>query len=764
MKSPKHFLAIVLTAVTALYTVFGFAACEEAKEPSDDNPTVYAVTYARGASDATGAVPDKEYYEEGDEVTLKSAATFTRDGYTFTEWSDGEDTYAPGSTFTMPNRDVTFTAQWKEVDNSTDVNVAQVMFDGGNLVVKGSAGGGVNNLVFYLYDTNEGISAYNSTPNIKSDKSFTARIGLSQLTAAPGNWYYLMKSVNGGEMAKVKYDDYNESERYEYGTRVYKWQYHEGIAVSYEVGVQKSYTIDISGTAVRAEKNGHVYLSVSGTCSGYTEDDFGMDIQLQDGTYPRYTGEVTASVGGGSYKVKMDISGAAATATGKYYTIHLFIDGEEKNVAVNQNPYIIETSSTDDGNIYRLKSDKVWWDNGTYAMQLTVERRASSLTASDYLKIDGQHVKNNKGRGEITMLRGTNAGGYLVTEQWMTAVDYKDYKTATKVMEDRFGKETMLDLWAYYQSYYWSDRDFKNCADMGMNVLRLPFSYMNVDADETGNYDFAILDDFVRGASKYGIYTIIDLHGAYGSQNGQDHSGEVFDSASQVDFYSNATKKAKTVALWSALAEHYKDNPAVAAFDLLNEPGEKGGATNSKHWNFFDEMYDAVRAKDADRIVIFESCWTGDNLPNPSTYGWENCMYSFHHYVGETDGSGRAYTLDELKSKMRERIDDLNRKNFGVPLYMGEFTCYDNEDFWRYTLNLFGEVGWHYTSWAYKTNYQMGGWGIYYSNANKPNLATDSIYDIKDKWRGTSIAWSSEKQFGSGTKLKDIFKQILASN
>jgi len=28
---------------------------------------------------------------------------------------------------------------------------------------------------------------------------------------------------------------------------------------------------------------------------------------------------------------------------------------------------------------------------------------------------------------------------------------------------------------------------------------------------------------------------------------------------------------------------HYKDNPIVAAYDILNEPGEKAGFTIEKH-------------------------------------------------------------------------------------------------------------------------------------------------------------------------------------
>ena len=40
---------------------------------------------------------------------------------------------------------------------------------------------------------------------------------------------------------------------------------------------------------------------------------------------------------------------------------------------------------------------------------------------------------------------------------------------------------------------------------------------------------FDRLDWFVQNCSQRGMYVILDMHGAFGSQNGMDHSGEVND-------------------------------------------------------------------------------------------------------------------------------------------------------------------------------------------------------------------------------------------
>ncbi len=354
------------------------------------------------------------------------------------------------------------------------------------------------------------------------------------------------------------------------------------------------------------------------------------------------------------------------------------------------------------------------------------EREDMSETLT-MLKAVDEYVVNRNGEGEAVYLRGANVGGMMVLEQWMTGftkssgedgITCIDHKTTSLEFVNRFGKDKAKQLWIEYQNRWFSEQDFQNCADMGMTVLRLPFTYMNVDfdavvdlADAGKSYDFTALDNFVATAASYGIYTILDLHGAYGSQNGQDHSGEVLPTGG-IDFYSNETKLTLTAKLWGAVAEHFKNNPYVAGYDLINEPAEHLSSgtdvTSERHWSAMDRFYKAIREKGDNHIVIIESCWDGRNLPQPSSYGWQNVMYSFHHYTGETKNC-EAHT-DSFINKLNE----IESQEFGVPLYMGEFTCYENAKSWDATLSLLNTRGWHWTSWTYKLNATYrSAWGIY---------------------------------------------------
>lgn len=361
---------------------------------------------------------------------------------------------------------------------------------------------------------------------------------------------------------------------------------------------------------------------------------------------------------------------------------------------------------------------------------------ASALGSADFLKTNGTQIKKNYGNGETVYLRGTNAGGWLVQENWMNPTNAPDQKTMMNRLKDRFGASTRDSLIATYEDNYWTTQDFDNCAAMGMSVIRLPFTYMNL-CDDNGNLKsnaFDRLDWFVSNCSSRGMYVILDLHGAFGSQNGMDHSGEVNDGT---QLYYNQTNKDKTIWLWGKIAEHFKGNPAVAAYDILNEPGIKAAATYSLQWDLYNDIYNAIRAKDSDHIIIMESCWDADNLPRPSQYGWTNVAYEYHYYpwnyISSTEGQ---------KSYIAGKVSDIANHNYGVPTFVGEFTCFDMEDAWKNTMSTYNQQGWHWTTWSYKATGNTS-WGIYNHSPQTVDIYNDSAGTIRSKWSnvGTDKGW-----------------------
>ena len=361
------------------------------------------------------------------------------------------------------------------------------------------------------------------------------------------------------------------------------------------------------------------------------------------------------------------------------------------------------------------------------------------FTSYDFLKTDDTQIKNNHGNGNCVYLRGTNLGNLFVQENWMSSTNEKDQKTINEKLTKRFGKKLKDNLISFYENNYFTLSDFDKLKEMGMSVIRVPFTYMNLYDKINNNWilksnAFEKLDWIVEEASKRGIYIILDLHGAFGSQNGQDHSGELIDNIKDVTFYKNSELKKLTLDLWKEVATHYKNNPAIAGYDILNEPSEKAGITTDYHFEFYNEIYQVIRKIDYDHIIIMESCWTVLNLPNPKKYNWKNVVYEYHHYIWNSQDSAIGQII-----ATKALIESIKLANYNVPTYIGEFTCFTSNDAWKSVLELFNLNGYHYTSWSFKSN-NMGTWGIFNQKGTlKVNINSHSLKDIKSIWSYNNI-------------------------
>lgn len=361
-----------------------------------------------------------------------------------------------------------------------------------------------------------------------------------------------------------------------------------------------------------------------------------------------------------------------------------------------------------------------------------------SITEADFLKASGKLVLNSK--NEQVMLRGTNIGGCFVRELWMLPIrktsNVRDESGIYRTLKSRFGNVKMQELAKAWQDSFFTEKDFDNIADMGANCIRIPVWYRDF-VDENGDfYDdpFEKLDWFVEEAGKRGIYVIIDMHGAPGSQNGSAHSGSQSDDPEKGSefFFGDEAEKHQELYLeiWKEIAAHYAGNPIIAGYDLLNEPFSGYRYTtslseNELHiilWKLYDRAYDAIRSVDEDHIVIFEAVWGTSDLPAPKRMGWENVMYEYHNYQWSDYDNAEGKQTESLKKK----IDQILKSNYNVPSYMGEFTLFSNEQAWDEGLKYLNEAGIHWTTWTYKTAYGNGNWSLYHIDSNIGELVLDT--------------------------------------
>ncbi len=343
--------------------------------------------------------------------------------------------------------------------------------------------------------------------------------------------------------------------------------------------------------------------------------------------------------------------------------------------------------------------------------------------------------------GKAIHFTGINAGQILLQEGWMSPFALEPLKNADgsyvkdgdgNIQYPEFTEEefraglaanpnlkdhSLEELMQTYWDCFFTEEDFRIIKeDLGLNCVRLPFYYLNIlNEDLTLKAEeeaFAYLDWFVSGAAKQGLYVILDLHGAPGSQNGYEHSG----TADRVeDLWENETNVAATVALWDFVSRHYTETEPelgkwIATYDLLNEPtdGYKG-VTTQKCWDVFDKIYDVIRDNGDQHVITVAGCWNFSNLPDPADYGWENVQYEFHWYNWFTD------VLPYDLFYMYQDVYNIGR-DYDVPVLIGEFTLFEDKEMWQKQLAMFDDRNYSWTIWNYKTTvtgWWTSSWGVY---------------------------------------------------
>ena len=381
-----------------------------------------------------------------------------------------------------------------------------------------------------------------------------------------------------------------------------------------------------------------------------------------------------------------------------------------------------------------------------------------SDTALPMLSAVGEDIVDADGNAVV--LRGTNFGGWLVQEGWMCPTKQTDTLSTDMTLYSRFGKEKAEALISAYQESWITEEDFRTVKELGLNVVRVPFTYMNVyhhlsDEGELLHPDeftlredpFERLDFALEMCKKYGLYLILDMHGAVGSQNGSDHSGDTSRTNLYADTALGEAYREKTAELWALVAEHFAGESNVAGYDLLNEPTRASGATQ---WDYYDVLYKAVREADPDHMIFIEATWEPNNLPSPEDYGWENVVYEYHHYNWDYNNQPNKsfYTFKKLLGNTHK-----------VPSLIGEFNAWGDSR--RSTgkrdqtdpeanagvLEFYNGEGWHWTTWTYKVvvnslfGIKYSNWGLYNCYIGRTDAA--KINPEKDSYEDILAAWSS---------------------
>lgn len=371
-------------------------------------------------------------------------------------------------------------------------------------------------------------------------------------------------------------------------------------------------------------------------------------------------------------------------------------------------------------------------------------------------------------------LKGVNFGGWLMMEAYFMHAPNTAEQRMKKEFARALGSGALADLEKAFRGNFIRAQDMRQVKDWGFNCVRLPFNCRLLGGKPYNKAGLAYLDQAIVWAKAYGIYLILDLHAAPGCQNHDWHS----DSLGKAQLWSKKSNRRQTYALWEFLADRYKDEPAIAGYDLVNEPV----LDNMRLLNeFYRETIKAIRRSDKNHILFVEGSRWSQVVDVLEDFNDDNWAYSIHFYepleFTFNFVPGMLYPLkgwnkDTLRRRLEEyrRFADLKQR----PVHVGEFGVnaraglYGEDAYLKDVVKCFNDYGFHWNYWTYKAVKHFmfpDGLYSYYPNpawVNRPGPVT-GWNRWKDTWpkhkKEMAASWRTEEF----TLNEKILKALLIS-
>lgn len=304
---------------------------------------------------------------------------------------------------------------------------------------------------------------------------------------------------------------------------------------------------------------------------------------------------------------------------------------------------------------------------------------------SGFVHTSGEQLVDASGKPLI--LRGINLGNWFEPEGYMFHFDNgpQSPREIEDLTKELIGPERSEEFWRNWRDAYISQGDIDRLSRMGFNSVRVPIHWKFFDSDDAEG--FRLVDRLVQWARKDGIYVILDLHCAPGGQTGTN----IDDSWGYPWLYTSHAAQNHTAAVWRRIAAHYRNEPTILGYDLLNEPiphFPQLRQYNKDLEPLYRRLADTIRGVDRNHVLILGGAQWDSNFNVFGAPFDSNVMYTFHKYWTAPDAS-----------VIREYLNF--RDKYKVPIWLGESG--ENKDTWIAafvkTLND-NQVGWCF--WPYK--------------------------------------------------------------
>ena len=317
-----------------------------------------------------------------------------------------------------------------------------------------------------------------------------------------------------------------------------------------------------------------------------------------------------------------------------------------------------------------------------------------TIVSPQFIKIDGPNLTTPS--GEKFFIRGINLGNWLNPEGYMFG--FKRTSSARLINQafcEMVGPDFTNQFWKQFKDNYVTREDIRYIRKTGMNTIRIPFHYkLFTDEDYMGlavsQDGFQRIDSLVSWCRESQIYLILDMHDAPGGQTGDN----IDDSYGYPWLMTSEESQNQFVSIWKNIAAHYKDEPVILGYDLLNEPIAHYFTDDLKKLNaalepVYKKAVAAIREVDTNHIVLLGGAqWNGNFKVFADSKFDSKLMYTCHRYW-----------CDTLQANIQDFVHF--RDSVNLPIFMGETG--ENSDQWVASWTRLmdrNNIGWTY--WPYK--------------------------------------------------------------
>ena len=324
---------------------------------------------------------------------------------------------------------------------------------------------------------------------------------------------------------------------------------------------------------------------------------------------------------------------------------------------------------------------------------LACAQKPQDLPESAFVRVSGPYLIEPS--GDTLFIKGTNLGNWLNPEGYMFG--FRKTNSAGMINQmfcELVGPDFTAEFWKLFKDNYITRKDIEFIASTGANTIRVPFHYkLFTDEDYMGltvNQDgFERLDSVVTWCRDNGLYVILDMHDAPGGQTGDN----IDDSYGYPWLLESEASQQLFCDIWKRIAEHYRNEPVIIAYDLINEPiapyFDNVDELNAKLEPLHKRVTAAIREVDPNHIIMLGAPQWNSNFDPFTDWTYDDkLMYSCHRYGGDAcvEAIGNFIAF---------------RDKTNLPMYMGEIG--HNTDEWQESFcKAMEQSNIGYTFWPYK--------------------------------------------------------------